>query len=100
MFNIANRLADKILDLERVADVQDIDLLDSLDRRDIYSNRIMVPGNEFKQGLSHLSESNDNNLILLSHGFEPPSGKVKVSRLATAVTFSGSQRSVNGTDGV
>ncbi len=44
--DVAHRLTDKILDLERKADVHDINLLDSFHRRDIDTNRIVVPGNE------------------------------------------------------
>jgi hypothetical protein len=73
--NVSCRLTDKILDLKRVADVQDVDLLNSLDRRDIYPNSVMVIGKELKERLPDLSESDDNNLILLSHGFGPPSSQ-------------------------
>ena len=65
MLDVARGLADKILDLERVADMHHIDLVDPPDRRDIHTDHLMVFGNELEQRLADLTESDDYDLACL-----------------------------------
>src|ERR1700756_1599808 len=48
--DVPGSLADKVLDLEWVADMQYIDLIDRPHRRDIHTDRVIMFGNELEQG--------------------------------------------------
>src|SRR5437879_4308325 len=67
-FDIAGRLPNKVLDAERNADVQNVYRRDPHGgRRNIYSDRTVTFGSELKEGLTHFSKSDDNDLLGLVH---------------------------------
>jgi hypothetical protein len=66
--DVTGSLSDKVLDLKRVADMQNIDLADWFGGgRDIYPDDLVVPREEFKERPPYLSESDDNDLIVFPH---------------------------------
>jgi hypothetical protein len=62
-FDIASSFADEILNLERVADVEHFDRTDGRHGGNVHSKNLLVLGNEFKERLPHLAESNNNDFI-------------------------------------
>jgi hypothetical protein len=75
-FDVANRLPGEIPNLERVAHMKNVDFLNvSNGRRDVHSNRVVVPGNEIEEWLPYLSESYNNNIGFCFHDLWTPFGK-------------------------
>src|SRR5215469_15111941 len=73
--DVTRCLPGKVLNTERVADVQDIHVLDPLLWRvKVQSHGWVMFADEFKQGPADLAESNDNYLLLFLHRFTPPNG--------------------------
>src|SRR5579864_8411996 len=64
ILDVARGLAGEILDLERVADMHHIDLVDPSDRGDIHAEHLMVLGNELEQRPTYLTESDDYDLFV------------------------------------
>ena len=65
--NVAGRFFDEVFDLERIADMQNIRLLDPLGGCDIHPDHVIVFGSEIVKGLAHLSEPGNDNLASLFH---------------------------------
>jgi hypothetical protein len=60
--DVPGRLRNKIMDLEWVADVHYVYLLDSLNRSDIDPNGVMIFRYQFKDRLPYFPKSNDGDL--------------------------------------
>src|SRR5947208_8480141 len=70
--DIAGGLADKVLDLEGVADVHDVDTLDSLGRRrNVESHGLVARGGELEERAPDLSEPDDDDGRSAAHDRYP-----------------------------
>jgi hypothetical protein len=68
-FDVPGGLTDKVLDLERIANVQEIDAFDRLgDGHDVHPDRVVMPGYKLKQWIANLSQSDDDYIAALAHG--------------------------------
>src|SRR5207244_2085339 len=66
--DVAGGLTNKILDGKRVADMENIDLIDRLDiRRDVYSDGLVVLRDKLEEWLADLSQTGDNDSLLFRH---------------------------------
>src|SRR5262249_44558572 len=66
--DVARRLAHKILDLKRVANVQNVDWPDlSGWRRNVHARHIVMRLEDLEQGLAHFSQANDDDSLLRAH---------------------------------
>ena len=68
MFEIASDFTYEILDLERKADVHDVDPLELFHHGlDVHADRLVMPARDFKKSSPYLSKPNNNNFLGFSH---------------------------------
>src|SRR5262245_58995421 len=68
MFDTACRFTHEILDLERKADVHDVDPFELFYHGvDVHADRLVMPACNFKKWFPHLSKPHNNNFLGFSH---------------------------------
>ena len=68
MFDAACGFTHEIFDLERKADVHDVDLLELFHHGlDVHADRLVMPACDFKKRSPHLSKPHNNNFLGFSH---------------------------------
>jgi hypothetical protein len=60
--DVPGRLANKVLNLEGVADVHYINVIERPHRRDIHTDDVVTFGNQLEQGLANFAQSDDDYL--------------------------------------